>query len=197
MNLIFQLSTLDLNDLLYIWRMVSKFKNRPMRLWIFLSDSATQHYLTSLIYKLDWMVKSQGYDIKFEIMFKAQYEKAGIMKYLKERGIDYAISLSRNVFFTNKSPVKLLELIDNKQPFKVGSYLIGHDIINCSNPVELDQDEYQLIIDAQKANKDNPIIWIFVDPETNKFRDQWSEEIKQKYLNGEELFYEYQTNTGL
>lgn len=190
MNIVYNINNLLLDDIVHIWKHLSRFKNIKINVLFFLTKEVDQHHLTSLIYKLDWMNR-KGYSIKFEIIFKNQYST--IREYISSKyKFDYYIQLHNNVFFSNKFPRSLMNIMEQKQPFNINDLFVGFSN-NDSDSQKLFDIDYKIIADAELANKQQPEIWIFNENECESFKNSWFSRIKENYLNGVELFYEYRS----
>lgn len=190
MNLVYDLPQLSLNDIVHIWKHLSRFKKNILNVIFFVDNNINQHYLTSLIFKLDWMNK-QGYNIKFDFVFRNQYESK--QQYLSSIiEFDYYLIIDKDVFFTNKFPKSLIHFVNSKSSFNIDNKLIGINQIESLNRIDQDID-YLKIEDTKLANLQQPEIWIFIDEVNQQFKQSWFGQIKQNYLTGVELFYEYRS----
>lgn len=188
-NLVYKIDKLSLNEIIHIWKYISRFKPYNLNINFFLEQNVDQHYLTSLIYKLDWM-NTNGYKIHFNILFKNQYTT--IQDYLSTKEeIDYYIEISQDVFFSNQFPESLMRIIDNGLSFNIENVLIG---INKKDPENKQIDlDYMVILDTELANSKQPHIWVFKKDLNENFKNSWFSQIRENYINGVELFYEYRS----
>jgi hypothetical protein len=85
-----------------------------------------------------------------------------------------------------------MNIMEQKQPFNINDLFVGFSN-NDSDSQKLFDIDYKIIADAELANKQQPEIWIFNENECESFKNSWFSRIKENYLNGVELFYEYRS----
>ncbi len=179
MNLIFEYNSLQYNDIIHIWRCISKFKKNEINLLIFFKTNPNQYFLTSLINKIDWMINKQSYKINLKINMTIQYDT--VEKYLSEK-------------FDSSLPTMLL----NNDIFFTNQRLSDEDIQIISNDLKcniFNSNLYGLVTnstDLESVKNMLPKIWIFRDTVSNYYT-MWFNEIRNKFLTGEEMYHEYRS----
>lgn len=164
-----------------------------------LENEPDQHHLTSLITKLDWERKNNNQNLDFKIYFapeiyaqvNPQYEFRYVLieQYLKEiLKLDYIVYIHSNILFSQQSTDLMWINIDLKTNWFGGDSLIyGKNLQKESEWTYLP--DYP-ILTAPPQDSSSVAIGIF-NNETVKstYYSSWNDHIKNKYLDGTNLFY--------
>ncbi len=198
-HLVSTVKTLELNECVRLWHYANKFQNREVMFHIGLENEPDQHHLTSLITKLDWERKNNNQNLDFKIYFapeiyaqvNPQYEFRYVLieQYLKEiLKLDYIVYIHSNILFSQQSTDLMWINIDLKTNWFGGDSLIyGKNLQKESEWTYLP--DYP-ILTAPPQDGSSVAIGIF-NNETVKstYYSSWNDHIKNKYLDGTNLFY--------
>lgn len=165
---------MDLEDVVHIWRIISKFKKKDIKFVLFLKQNPNHYYMTMLLNKIDWMIEKQNYKIDLKVVMSIQYTDSDDYMY-DHYGPKY-YEFFKGLFFTNQrfseKEFEALMYWPKQSEFRYG-------IVNFKE-------------DCDELEKSLPKIWVFENTQIDYYQN-WFKEIKQKFLDGEELYYEYRS----
>jgi hypothetical protein len=177
MNITYEIvDNINMNDLIHIWRIISKFKEKKINLFVFFRNNFNHFYVTSLLNKIDWMIQKQNYDIEIKIVTKIEYES--IEKWFSLYNIN-----SNNVLYSSDKLFLTAQYLSEEELSKL--------MIDSKN-TNFIGDMYVIINDNSDINnftKMKPKIWVFSENmKEDSYYNGWMNQIKEKYISGEELF---------
>jgi hypothetical protein len=202
-NLATVVDHLTISECAQIWHMVNKFQKHAVQLHIALHQTADQHHLTSLIYKLDWEKANHNPNLNFEIYFPNQLvtesvslqdmKWALIEDHLKNQlKIDYVVYIHPDVMFSQQSTDAMWDHILHKRNWFAGnSDIYGKNLQQSQDWHSLDDCLTISTVEQLEHHKRSqwPPIGIFDHELKNRTEyTSWRDFVKTKYLEGANMF---------